>query len=136
MHGDARLGMQGVLDFDNSSGSGDDDYVPQHGNSMGWDMQGALPQAQFPGQHYGNIGAYGTPPYSAPMQQQDFNFSGFNTIPVSASDPSFREPSSFGTQRDHSVSQSTNTLIGDPYPGSDLSDILGELKIHESGVGE
>lgn len=128
--------MQGVLDFDNSSGSGDDDYIPQHATAMGWDMQDASQQMQARPQPYSNIGTYGTPPHSAPMQQQDFNFSCINAMPVSASH-SFSDSSTlFGLQQDQALPPSNNNWLGDQYPGSDLSDILGELKIGENGVGK
>ena len=129
--------MQGVLDFDNSSGSGDDDYIPQQGAPMGWDMQNPSHHIQIPPHSYDpNAGSFGTPPYSAPMSQQEFAFSDVATMPLSASHTSFEDPNVFNVSSNPPLARSDSTWSGDQYTETDLSDILGDLKINENGVGE
>ena len=129
--------MQGVLDFDNSSGSGDDDYISQPGAPVGWDMQTPPDRVQIPSQTFDpNIGPFGTPPYSAPMNQQEFTFSDVSALPLSASHTSLNDSHTLNVPTNSSLSRPESTWSGDQYNTNDLSEILGELKINENGVGK
>ena len=92
-NGNARLGMQGVLDFDNSSNSGDEDYMCQTGPSLGWDNPDPSHHINIPPQSYdpNNLGPFTTPPCSAPMNQQEFAFNDVSTMPMNGSQTSFHE---------------------------------------------
>ena len=131
--------MQGVLDFDNSSNSGDEDYMSQTGTAMGWDAQGPSHQIHVPPQSYdpNSMGPFTTPPYSAPMNQQEFSYNDLSTMPINAPHSAFPDPNSFNvSSSSSSLPQPPGAWTGDQYSPGDLSDILGELKINENGVGE
>ena len=130
--------MQGVLDFDNSSGSGDDDYVPQQGAPMSFDTPSTAHHLQVPQQPYDlNINSYGTPPYSAPINQQEFAFNDVSSMPLNASHTTFQEPSPFTLPPTGcSLHRLDSTWSAEQYSAAELSDILGELKINENGVGK
>ena len=131
--------MQGVLDFDNSSGSGDDDdYIPHQNAPLSFDMQTPSHHMQMSQQPYNvSMGSYGTPPYSAPMNQQEFSFSDVSSMPLSASQASFNETNGFILPPNGGTLPLTNSAwSGEQYSAAELSDILGELKIHENGVGQ
>ena len=134
----SRLGMQGVLDFDNSSGSGgEDDYTPQPSAPMSFDMQPSPHHMQVPQQPYNvSMGSYNTPPYAAPVNQPDFSFNDVSSGTLSASHSSFQDPNPFDLQPNNGpLSRSNSAWSGEQYSAAELSDILGELKINENGVG-
>ena len=129
--------MQGVLDFDNSSGSGDDDYIPQPGAPVIWDIQTPPDHVQISSQTFDpNMGPFGTPPYSAPINQQEFTFSDVTSLPLSASHTSLNDLHLLNIPSNPSLARSESSWSSDQYGTNDLSEILGELKINESGVGE
>ncbi|KAG8527142.1 uncharacterized protein KY384_008571 [Bacidia gigantensis] len=133
----SKLGMQGVLDFDNSSGSGDDDYImPTHPTSMNWNMHDP---SNIPGSSQPfdvNIGSFGTPPYSTPIPQQEFSFSDVATMPLSGAPSSFDDTSSYDFNHKPSLPRSSSAWSGEQYSTGDISDILGDLKINENGVAQ
>lgn len=130
--------MQGVLDFDQSSGSGDEDYMmPQPSNGLGWDMQ-TPSHVQIPTASYNpGIGAFGTPPYSAPVHQQEFAINDLSSLPLDDPNASFEAPNSFNLPQKPSIPRSdSGTWSQDQYTTGDLSDMLGDLKINVNGVGK
>ena len=129
--------MQGVLDFDQSSGSGDEDYmIPHPSDGFAWDMQ-TPPNVQIPPASYNpGIGAFGTPPYSAPVHQQEFALNDLS-LPMDDTHPSFDDPSPYSDRSKPSIPRSnSSTWSQDRYATGDLSDMLGDLKISLNGVGE
>ena len=131
-------GLERVLDFDNSSGSGEDDYhaqtsVPQYYDSMA-DPHG---MQRRQGSFNDSIGAFHTPPYSESAPSlNDFSYQDMPGVHLRP-EQSFHEPPSY--------TQSNGTLMPDGSTGSvwnneqpsatELSDVLGELKINENGEG-
>lgn len=131
-------GLERVLDFDNSSGSGDEDY-PQH-TSAPQIFELDNPQETLPhqGSYYGGLGVFHSPPYSerAPSQH-DFPYDDVPAIPLRMSEGSFQHPSSFATTNGSTLPSSETSPIwsGEHCSVAGLSSILGKLKIDESGVG-
>lgn len=129
--------MQGVLDFDQSDVSGDEEYLLSQGHDgVPWDMQGHPHMPMHPSQlNPGMDNVYGTSPYSASGQQHDFTIQDLG-LPVdnSAYDESqhYRAPpKQTSIPRSDSTSWSQNE-----YGSGDLSDMLGELRISANGVGK
>ena len=137
MDQNAKFGMQGVLEFDQSSLSGDEDYMiqPQNGYST-WDMH-TPPNVHIPPASYPTgIGAFGTPPYSAPVHQQEFAIDDLS-LPLDDTHASFDDPNSYSVPSKPSIPRSnSSTWSQDQYTVGDLSDMLGDLKINLNGVGE
>lgn len=137
MDQNAKFGMQGVLDFDQSDMSGDEDYMLSQGSSgLPWDMQGNAHMPMHAGQlNHPMDGVFGTPPYSASGHQQEFSIADLG-LPIDNSTYDDTQqyhipPKQASIPRSDSTSWSQND-----YGNADLSDMLGELKISANGVGE
>lgn len=133
----AKFGMQGVLDFDQSDLSGDEEYMISHDpNGLPWDMQGNMQMPMHPGQYHPGVdGAFPNQQFPSPEQQQDFSLHDLG-LPV--------DNTSFDDGQHHNIltkqqsvprSESTSWSQTD-YASPDLSDMLGELKISANGVGK
>lgn len=138
--GGAYSGLEGVLDFDHSSASGDDDHYGHHAEPNHYYDFGQpsdhLPNTQI---------AYGQSlaDYSAPVNaetdanQTNFTYNTVTSMPMTLAE-TYQNPTAF---------QPINITPPQPPPdendwqtdrrtASDLSDMLGELSIKENGVGE
>ena len=132
-------GLEGVLDFDHSSASGDDEHYGNHGEATQFYDFGhpgdSLPNPDMAfGQEFTNFRA----PTSTgqTMSQPTFNYDPVTSMPMSLPE-SFQNPTAF---------QAVNSTPAHPPPdhtdwatdqrtAADLSDVLGELSIKENGVG-
>lgn len=131
-------GLERVLDFDNSEGSGDDEYGNMPGGPQIFDMQTPREHMNMSqGPYSAGLAQYHTPPYSdKAFSQHEFTYDDVHSIPLNLHGTSYRDHGSFDPP--HSaplVSANGGTWNNDPYSTTDLSDVLGELKINESGVG-
>ena len=132
----AKFGRPGVIDFDNSSGSGDEDYMFGQPNELSWDMQ-TSPNVQIPPQSYGQgVGSYSTPPYSAPVNQQEFTINDIPQFSIHDSNAAYEDHATFDGSQPPALPRSDSTWSGEQYTSSDLSDMLGDLKINVTGVGK
>ncbi|KAI4149488.1 MAG: hypothetical protein L6R39_002497 [Caloplaca ligustica] len=136
--GGAYSGLEGVLDFDHSSASGDDDHYGHHAEPNHYYDFGQpsdhLPNTQI---------AYGQSlaDYSAPVNaetdanQTNFTYNTVTSMPMTLAE-TYQNPTAF---------QPINITPPQPPPdendwqtdrrtASDLSDMLGELSIKENGV--
>lgn len=129
-------GLEGVLDFDNGSGGGDDFQNTTSGTSY-YDIPNShdqLVEHQLPFNE--NLGAFHTPPYSerAPSLH---DYPSYEDIPTIQLRPeSFHEPNNvrLGNGQTHPA-RGRHAWSDDQYSTVELADVLGELKIHESGEG-
>ena len=128
-------GLERVLDFDNSSGSGEDEYG-QHINApqvfeLG-NPQGQMHVSQTP--YNDALGVFHSPPYSDRALSQH-EFSTYEEVPTMPA--SFAEHAAFQTSTAPSIPPTSSVAIwsDEQQPVAELSDVLGELKIHENGIG-
>ncbi len=130
-------GLERVLDFDNSDGSGDDEY-PFGGGPQVFELQ--TPQDHIhvsQGPYSAGFPPFHTPPYSdKAFSQHELTYDDVASMAVPVADPLYRDHSSFDPPYSAPL-QPPNGLVwhSDPYSTSELSDVLGDLKINESGVG-
>lgn len=131
-------GLERVLDFDHSSGSIEDDFHAQTSVSQCFDGI-PTPQGMHPrqGSFNDSMGAFHTPPYSdgAPSLN-DFSYQDLPTVHLRP-EQSFHEPASYTQSQGTVISDGSNggCWNNEQLSAAELSDVLGELKIHESGEG-
>ena len=131
-------GLERVLDFDHSSGSGEDDYhaqtsLPQYFDSL------ATPQGTHPrqGSFNENLGAFHTPPYSdSAPSLNDYPYQDMPGVHLRP-EQSFHEPTNYAQSNGTVIPDRSNAGCwnNEQLSATELSDVLGELKIHESGEG-
>ena len=127
-------GLESVLDFDNSSHSGDEDYRHQTVASAprGLQSNGSNGAINSRGPFRNGLNMFHTPPYSeSALSQDDF----YGIIP--ALDGSFQGSHSYGASTEVPLGPINGipTWSNEQYSVADLSSVLGELKIDEDGVG-
>ena len=134
-------GLERVLNFDDDSGSGDEeDYT--YANQDGQTFQMQIPTNQMQQQFSAGLqGTFGTPPYTdSSSSHGDFGFNDVAPVPLDLSHASYQDPTAFNPPLSGSLAPSeqsgwngSNEQYSQPPP--DLSDALGELKIHDNGIG-
>ena len=131
-------GLERVLDFDASSGSGEDDYhaqtsVPQYYDSMSNTHDMDPRQGSF----NDGMGAFHTPPYSE--RAPSLNGAYYDEVPGMQLrvDQSFQEPGSYAQMNGAPITTGQNGTVwnNEQLSAAELSDVLGELKINENGEG-
>ena len=128
-------GLERVLDFDNGSG-GDDDFHNTTSGPSYYDIPNPhdqLGEHQLPFSE--SLGAFHTPPYSerAPSLH-DYSYEEVPTIQLRSE--SFHEPNNFKIGNGQTYpARGHHVWSDDQYSTVELADVLGELKIHESGEG-
>ena len=131
-------GLEKVLDFDHSSGSGDEDY-PQHTSApQVFELDNSQESLPHQGSYNGRLGVFHTPPYSErSLSQHDFSYDDLPTIPPRMLDGSFQDQISFAPSNGSTLDSSVTspTWGGEHCSVAGLSSILGKLKIDENGVG-
>ena len=133
-------GLERVLDFDNSSGSGDEDYSHHTSAPQIFELDSQHGQLLSHQVSYGEgLGVFHTPPYSErALSNHDFSpYDDVPAIPLRVSEGSYQEHNSFTTSTGPTLASSGSSPIwsGETFSAAGLSSILGELKIDESGVG-
>jgi hypothetical protein len=137
--GSSVSGLERVLDFDASS-SGDEDYVERPLVQNLYKLEsGPGSVTSHPG-YTSNMGFHNhhhahsfSSQHERPMH---LRYDSVSSMPIAHSD-TFSH-ASFPMSSSHSVHvvENTDGWVGDDMSASNLSDVLGELKIDESGVGE
>ena len=134
-------GLERVLNFDDDSGSGDDDdytYANQDGQTFQMQISPDHMQQQYSA---GLQGTFGTPPYTdSNSSHGDFGFNDVAPVPLDLSHSSYQDPTSFHPPLSGSLPPSEQSAwngSNEQYsqPPTYLSDALGELKINDNGVG-
>ena len=139
MHGAHPSGLEKVLDFDSSSGSGEDEYG-SHGHRPLYELGDTgdhFNQNQVQYESYINTDAFHTPPYSDRTPSiNEFAFDDFS-IPMHGSDPAYQE-TPFQIQHSRSFPNLNSHLIwnGEHFSATEISNVLGHLKIDENGEGQ
>lgn len=128
-------GLESVLDFDNSSHSGDEDYRHQTTASGlgGIQSNGSNGALNSRGAFRNGLNIFHTPPYSeSPLGQEDFPY---GLIPPL--DGSFQGTHPYGSSTGVSLGPVTSapSWSNEQCSVAALSSVLGELKIEEDGVG-
>ena len=133
-------GLERVLNFDDESGSGDDDYDDYSSNGAAYYDYNNLDSVEIPQQHYGaGLGPFSTPPYTeSNTSHNDYHFAPVAPLPLNLQDSSYHDQTSFPQLSASLAPSESSNWSNDQYsqPPGDLSDALGELKINDSGVGE
>lgn len=136
-NGGRLTGLESVLDFDTSNGSGEEDYHPQTSAHQYYDGVPNPQDMQHSHGSFNGMGAFHTPPYSdrAPSLNESF----YDDVPRMNIRPeqSFHEPSSYAQVNGAAVPTGLNGSVWttEQFSAAELSDVLGELKINENGEG-
>lgn len=130
-------GLERVLNFDEESGSGDDEEYLYGANGAFYDDFGPTDSLNVPQAPYGaGLGPFSTPPFTdGRLGQQGLPF---QSAPSAFQASSFQDQTNFFPSN-ASVAPSDNSNWSSEHynqPPSDLSDALGGLKINDNGVGE
>lgn len=138
--GSSISGLERVLDFDNSDGSGDDEYNNLAGGPQILEMQN--PQEHMhvsQGAYSAALPPFQTPPYSEKaFSQHEYAYEDVPSLPLPLHIPdhSYSDHTSFDPPNSAPLHSSNGaSWNSDPYSTAELSDVLGELKINENGVG-
>ena len=130
-------GLESVLDFDNSSGSGDEGYdgsAPTHVSQMYElaDPGDHLNQSQ--NSYSGSLGTFQTPTYVGGTSNQH-DYGAYQSVtPINTT---FSTHAVFETPLSRSVTAPEVSYIwsNDHDAAANLSDVMGQLKITEAGIG-
>lgn len=127
-------GLERVLDFDNSSHSGDEEYPQQSSASAPPVFELNSRGVMHPPEAYGDgLNVFHTPPYSErALSHPDFSYRMTPAI-----HGSFQDPLPYGTSNGPPLlpGEGVPAWSSEPCSVADLSSVLGELKIEEDGVG-
>lgn len=133
-------GLEGVLDFDHSSASGDDDHYGHAGDATQYFHYGN-PNDPMPNPQdaYGqSLADYSGPEHAErDLNQANFSYNTVASIPMTLPE-TYQNPASFQTINTTQAQPllNENNWENDHRAASDLSDVLGELNIKENGVGK
>lgn len=126
-------GLERVLDFDNSSGSGDDDYSHPASATQVFQMQ--QPQEPIQGTYSAVLGPFNTPPYTEKaFTPHEYAFDDMSTMQLHVPTPSYRDHHTYNPPQSAPIVP-PNDWHKEQYSTAELSDVLGELNINENGVG-
>ncbi|KAL8766939.1 MAG: hypothetical protein Q9209_006420 [Squamulea sp. 1 TL-2023] len=136
--GGAYSGLEGVLDFDHSSASGEDEQYGQHGEATQfYDFGHPNDSVHNPQVSYGsNLGSFST---SANMErhvnQPAFSYDTVTSMPLTLPG-TYQTPAAFQAINvaPPPPSQENSGWTNDQGSAADLSDVLGQLSIKENGV--
>lgn len=128
-------GLESVLDFDNSSHSGDEEYRHQTSASAprGFEPNSPSGVMNSQGAFGDGLNIFHTPPYS----ERALSHAVFSYGIIPALHGSFQGTHPYGTSPGLPLGpgDSVPAWGNEQYSVADLSSVLGELKIEEDGVG-
>lgn len=140
--GSSVSGLERVLDFDNSSGGSGDEEFPQPTGVQNMYQMASGPDlisaSQAPSYH-GGFATYNQPPYPEKIEnQQALGYDNIPAMQMPATGLSFHRQASFQVPSIHpiQVADSGDPWVGDQVSAANLHEVLGELKIDETGIGE
>ncbi|KAL9003934.1 MAG: hypothetical protein Q9188_003228 [Gyalolechia gomerana] len=137
--GGAYTGLEGVLDFDHSSASGDDEHYVQHGEATHlYDFVNHNDSLQNPQLAYGHgLTNFSTPPNTGrDLNQPEFNYDVVTSLPMTFPE-TYQNPTAFQAANAASpppLLREDSNWSADQRTAAELSDVLGELSIKENGV--
>lgn len=140
------LGLERVLDFDQSDGSGEDDYKYETGTSQLFELPNASLHTQGP--YSAGLGAFSTPPFSEKAySQHELGYDEVQPMPLPVSDALYNAQDLYHPPNSASL-PTNNGVIWNNEPinatdlsnsmgglGTDLSNLMGGLGIANDGVG-
>lgn len=129
------LGLERVLDFDQSDGSGEDDYNYESSTSPLFDLQNASAQTQEP--YSAGFGAFHTPPFSEKdYSQRELGYDEVQPMPLPMSNSSYNAQEIYHPPQSVPVPTNNSTLWNNDHINpTDLSNLMGGLGIANDGVG-
>ncbi|KAL8679156.1 MAG: hypothetical protein Q9186_004547 [Xanthomendoza sp. 1 TL-2023] len=133
-------GLEGVLDFDHSSASGEDEHYGQHAEAAQfYDFGHPNDAVHNPQLGYGsNLGSFSTPAnIEKHPSQQDFGYDPVAAMSMTLPE-TYQNPTTFQAINVAPPlpppTREDNNWTNDQRTVADLSDVLGELSIKENGV--
>ena len=129
------LGLERVLDFDQSDGSGDDDYSYEPNTSQLFELQD--PSVSTQGPYSADLGAFHTPPFS----EKDYNphelgYDDVHSMPLHMPDSSYHPQEIYNLPQSTSLPMNdNNTWNNEQLNATDISNLMGGLGIANDGVG-
>ena len=127
-------GLERVLDFDNSSGSGDDEYSQPASAPQMFELQHS--QGPMQGTYSAALGPFNTPPYTEKaFSQHEYAFDDMATMPLHVPAPSYSDHNIYNAPHNATITSSNEGNWHKEQYAAELSDVLGELNINENGVG-
>lgn len=130
-------GLEGVLDFDHSSASGEDEHYGSYGDaSHFYGFGDATASVQNPQAAYGHdLGTFAAN-VERHQNPQAFSYSAVTSMPMTLPE-SYQHPTAFQSieQVPPQPSPNSNAWTQDQCSPADLSEVMGELSIKENGVG-
>ena len=129
------LGLERVLDFDQSDGSGEDEYNYEPGTSQLFELQNSSAHTQPP--YSAGLGAFNTPPFSEKAySQHELGYDEVQAIPLQMSDSSYNAQDIYHPPQSASLPTSNSTVWNnEQVNATDLSNLMGGLGIANDGVG-
>lgn len=135
-----------MLDFDQSDGSGEDDYNYETGTSQLFELPNASLHTQGP--YSAGLGAFSTPPFSEKAySQHELGYDEVQPMPLPVSDALYNAQDLYHPPNSASL-PTNNGVIWNNEPinatdlsnsmgglGTDLSNLMGGLGIANDGVG-
>ena len=127
-------GLERVLDFDQSDGSGEDDYNYEPGTSQFFELQDASTHTQGP--YSAGLAAFNTPPFSEKAySQHELGYDEVQQIPLQISD-SYNAREVYHAPQSASLPTNDHGLWNNEHiNATDLSNLMGGLGIANDGVG-
>ncbi|CAD6582406.1 MAG: hypothetical protein ASARMPRED_000954 [Alectoria sarmentosa] len=130
------LGLERVLDFDQSDGSGEDEYNYEVGTSQLFELQNASVHTQGP--YSAGLGAFTTPPFSEKAySQHELGYDEVQPMPLHVSDSLYNAQDVYHPPQ--SASLATNDVRvwnNEHINATDLSNLMGGLGIANDGVAD
>lgn len=124
-----------MLDFDQSDGSGEDEYNYEVGTSQLFELQNASVHTQGP--YSAGLGAFTTPPFSEKAySQHELGYDEVQPMPLHVSDSLYNAQDVYHPPQ--SASLATNDVRvwnNEHINATDLSNLMGGLGIANDGVG-
>jgi hypothetical protein len=132
-------GFERVLDFDSCS-SGDEEYAPRPSLVRDVFHVGSAPDV-LPSHAGYTDGVAAFSPTSYPAKHESslhLSYDNVTSMPMTASEPFSQAPAPFPTPGAHPAHEveSTDSWPREEISADDLSEVMGELKIPETGIGE
>ena len=137
--GGSYSGLEGVLDFDHSSASGEDDHYVQHGEPTHfYDFGHPNDSAHNPQVGYGHhLGSFNTPAHvERHPSHSNFGYEPVTSMPMTLPE-TYQTPTAFQAINvpPPPAPNHDSNRTNDQHSATDLSDVLGQLSIKENGVG-
>ena len=127
-------GLERVLDFDNSSGSGDDDYNIPQGDQQSYEIGGEAPHPASTSSAYNeSIGVFHQPIYTDKFESNPYTYDSASGIAVHSLDGSYPDQASYMTHPALPTAESGD-WSSDQFSAANIAEALGELKIDETGI--